>query len=83
MLLHSETRKYMQGRLYIDDIDAFAAWGVYLQDGSGKAVVQMPPMKAVDTTEWAEYDGLEADLDHKKRKKGVFPIVYAFLYAYQ
>ena len=54
----------MQGRLYIDDIDAFAAWGVYLQDGSGKAVVQMPPMKAVDTTEWAEYDGLEADLEN-------------------
>ena len=54
----------MQGRLYIDDIDAFAAWGVYLQDGSGKNVVQMPPLKAVNTTEWAEYDGIEADLSN-------------------
>lgn len=64
VLLHSETRKYMQDRLYIDDIDAFVAWGVYLQDGSGRQIVQMPPMKAVDTTEWAEYDGLEADLSN-------------------
>lgn len=54
----------MQGRLYIDDIDAYAAWGVYLQEGSGKTLMQMPPLKAVATTEWAEYDGVEADLSN-------------------
>lgn len=53
----------MQGRMKIDDTDAFTAYGVYLQDGSGKALVQMPPLKAVAYNDWAEYDGVEADLD--------------------
>jgi len=29
----------MLGRMKIDDTDAFTAYGVYLQDGSGKALV--------------------------------------------
>ena len=53
----------MQGRMKIDDTDAFTAYGVYLQDGCGKALVQMPPLKAVAYNDWAEYDGVEADLD--------------------
>lgn len=51
-----------QGKLYIDDLDAFLEYGIFVEKGGYKRVVQMPSFKKLDTTEWEEFDGIEVDL---------------------
>lgn len=51
-----------QGKLYIDGVDAFVGYGIFVEKGGYKGVVQMPSFKKLDTTEWAEFDGIEVDL---------------------
>lgn len=53
----------MEGRLYIDGIDVYATFGVYVCDGGWDGLVAMPPLKDVDGEDWPEEDGVEADLD--------------------
>lgn len=52
----------MLGILNIDGKDAFSEWKVSLSEGSYGQVVCMPSMKNVDTNDWFESDGVEADL---------------------
>ena len=52
----------MSGRLYIDNIDAYAEFGVYVVEGGWNDLVAFPPLKAVDSNDWQEFDGIEADL---------------------
>lgn len=49
-------------KLLINGVDAFAEYGLFVLDGEYKNVVQVPPFKKLDTTEWAEHDGIEVDL---------------------
>lgn len=49
-------------KLLINGQDAFADYGLFVLDGEYKNVIQVPPFKKLDTTEWAEYDGIEVDL---------------------
>ena len=51
-----------QGKLYIDNQDAMIEYGIFIEKGGYKQVVQMPSFKKIDTTEWLEFDGAEADL---------------------
>lgn len=51
-----------EGKLYIDGQDALLEYGVFVEKGGYKSLVQMPPFKKIDSTEWPEYDGEEADL---------------------
>lgn len=51
-----------QGKLYIDGYDALTEYGIFVEKGGYKGVVQMPSFKSLDTTEWAEFDGIEVDL---------------------
>ena len=50
------------GKLYIDGHDAMVEYGIFVEKGGYKGVVQMPSFKKLDTTEWAEFDGIEVDL---------------------
>jgi len=50
------------GKLYIDGRDAWLEYGVFVERGDYKGVIQMPAFKKLDTTEWSEYDGVETDL---------------------
>lgn len=50
------------GKLYIDGRDAMLEYGIFVEKGGYKGVVQMPSFKNVDSTEWLEFDGVEVDL---------------------
>lgn len=46
----------------IDGKDAWTQWKIAVQEGGYAQLVCMPPMKDVETNDWNEHDGLEADL---------------------
>ena len=52
----------MEGKLYIDGLDAYTEYGVYVQEGGFNGLAQFPPLKSVDATDWPEEDGEEPDL---------------------
>ncbi len=52
----------MTGKLYIDGIDAFTAYGVFILEGGYAQFVNWPSLKAIDINSWAEEDGIEPDL---------------------
>lgn len=52
----------MTGRLYIDGLDAYRQWGVYVVSGGWNEVLSYPPLKTPDANDWQEEDGIEADL---------------------
>ena len=52
----------MKGRLYIDGFDAYTVYGVYITEGGYNELVAMPALKTVETNDWQEEDGVEADL---------------------
>lgn len=51
-----------EGKLYIDGVDAMTEYGVFIERNGYRQVIQRPPFKKIETTEWPEYDGIEADL---------------------
>lgn len=52
----------MIGRLFIDGNDAYLKYGVYVVGGGWNELVAFPPLKSVDSNDWQEEDGVEADL---------------------
>lgn len=52
----------MKGRLYIDGKDAYIEYGIYVVDGGWNELIAFPPLKPVETNDWQEEDGIEADL---------------------
>lgn len=51
-----------EGKLFIDGKDALLVYGVFVENGGYKSLIQMPSFKKISTTEWPEYDGEEIDL---------------------
>lgn len=52
----------MNGMLLIDGKDVYERYGVYVANNGWNQLVAFPPMKAVESNEWHEEDGVEADL---------------------
>lgn len=52
----------MQGKLYIDTIDIYSSFGIFISEGGSNGVVGFPPMKKVDSNDWMDEDGIEVDL---------------------
>lgn len=52
----------MTGDLYIDGHDAYTMYGVYIIEGGYSELVAMPPLKSIESNDWQEEDGIEADL---------------------
>lgn len=52
----------MTGRLYIDGNDAYSLYGVYVVKGGWNELIAYPPLKTVESNDWQELDGIEADL---------------------
>lgn len=52
----------MSGRLYIDGRDIYRLYGMYVSENGWNELVAMPPLKSVESNDWNEYDGIEADL---------------------
>ena len=53
----------MAYNLYIDNVNARAAYGVVLADGAHRQLFEPPAFKTPDSTEWPEHDGAEYDLE--------------------
>lgn len=51
-----------EGKLFIDEADAYTEYGVFVEQYGYKELIQMPSFKKLDTTDWPEYDGQEVDL---------------------
>ena len=69
----------MTGRLYIDGYDAYTTWGVYVVSGGWNDLISYPPIKSVESNDWHEVDGIEADLSEPKlnTKEVSLKIAYA------
>lgn len=66
----------MKGKLFIDGNDAFTEYGVFVERYGYKALIQAPPFKSVDSTEWDEYDGAEYDLSEPVLDSKTFAISF-------
>lgn len=53
----------MKNRLFIDGHDAFIEYGIFVEQGGYKQLIQFPAFKTLDTTEWPDEDGIEVDLE--------------------
>lgn len=47
---------------FIDSVNAFAKYGVFVSRYGYKQLVQMPNLKKVESNDWLEQDGIEVDL---------------------
>lgn len=54
----------MTGKLYVDGKDAFATWGVFVVSGGWNELLAYPKLKEVESNDWQEEDGIEADLSN-------------------
>lgn len=52
----------MTGRLLIDNSDAYLDFGVYVEDGDLRQLIQYPSFKTIESTDWPDEDGEEYDL---------------------
>nr|DAD63654.1 MAG TPA: hypothetical protein [Caudoviricetes sp.] len=52
----------MTGRLYIDGKDVYTEYGVYVVKGGWNELIAYPSLKPIDSNDWQEMDGIEADL---------------------
>lgn len=52
----------MRNKLFIDGRDAFVEYGVFVEQYGYKQLIQFASFKKIDTTDWLEEDGIEADL---------------------
>lgn len=52
----------MIGKLFIDGSDAYADFGVYVEDGGLAQLVQYPSFKTIESIDWPDEDGEEFDL---------------------
>lgn len=54
----------MTRNLYIDDIDVFAEYGVFITEGGYNGLISAPNLKEIKYNDWAEEDGIEPDLSN-------------------
>lgn len=65
------------GELIIDGKDAYTRYGVYVANDGWKELVAFPPMKTVESNDWHEEDGIEADLSDPVLNTREFGITFA------
>lgn len=68
----------MTGRLYIDGLDAYVQWGVYVVHGGWNEAIAFPSLKGVEYNDWHEEDGIEADLSSPKLDTKEFAMSFAY-----
>lgn len=68
----------MIGRLFIDGNDTYLKYGVYVVSGGWNELVAFPPLKSVDSNDWNEEDGIEADLSSPVLNTREVSIKFAF-----
>lgn len=73
----------MTGRLYIDGKDAYKQWGVFVVSGGWNELLAYPALKDIESNDWQEEDGIEADLSNPQlnTKEASLKIAYSGLYS--
>jgi hypothetical protein len=52
----------MTGNFYIDNLDVYTLYSIFVTEGSYENLIAFPPLKPVESNEWPEEDGEEFDL---------------------
>lgn len=68
----------MTGKLYIDGIDVYSSYGVFITEDGYKELLAYPSLKTVDSNDWAEEDGIEPDLSSPVLDTREFNIKFAY-----
>lgn len=68
----------MINRLFIDGNDAYLQYGAYVVSGGWNELVAYPPLKTVDSNDWQEEDGVEADLSDPVLNTREVSVKFAF-----
>ncbi len=68
----------MTDKLYIDDIDAFSEYGVFIYENGYNEILSFPKFKKLDSNNWHEEDGIEYDLSSPKLDARDFSIQLSF-----
>ena len=67
----------MKHSFYIDGLDAYTEWGVFVHEGGYNGLVQWPALKTPESNDWPESDGIEVDLTDPKLDTRTFSIQFA------
>ena len=67
----------MIGKTYIDGIDIYSAYGIFITKGGYNGLITFPPLKKPDLNDWQEEDGIEVDLTNPKLDTKEFSITFA------
>lgn len=68
----------MTGRLYIDGHDVYREWGVYVVSGGWNELIAYPSLKTVESNDWQEEDGIEADLSDPRLNTREVAVSFAY-----
>lgn len=68
----------MINRLLIDGNDAYLQYGAYVVSGGWNELVAYPPLKSVESNDWQEEDGVEADLSEPVLNTREVSVKFAF-----
>lgn len=68
-----------EGKLFIDGKDAMVEYGIFVEKGGYKSLIQMPSFKKIDSTEWPEFDGEEFDLTSPVLDSKTFSIQFCII----
>ena len=52
----------MTGKLYIDGVDIYLLYGIFVTQNGYNELIAYPPLKTVESNDWQEDDGIEVDL---------------------
>ena len=53
----------MTGKLFVDDIDIYTRFGIFILDDGYNGIVAYPPLKEPAINDWPEEHGIEVDLE--------------------
>ncbi|NDV81324.1 hypothetical protein [Bacteroides sp. 51] len=67
----------MTGKLFVDGKDVYTLYDVFVTDGGYNELVNFPPLKSLDSNNWAEEDGEEFDLSSLVLDSREFNIKFA------
>jgi len=66
----------MIGELYIDTVDAYTTYGIFVALSSYNELLAFPPLKSVEFNDWSEEDGIEVDLSRPALNANEFQISF-------
>lgn len=68
----------MRGNIYINGTDVYERYGVYMTGSSLPSIFQWPVSKTIDTNDWTEEEGIEADLSELRLSSREIQITFGF-----